>query len=689
MYKNLGRAILCALSLYATNGWADMHIWQDLQAKNPTDNLQQRLLALNETRLGDLLLVASAEPVLSLPLPTGGFVNARLIPVETLAPEIASQYPELKTWRLESTDGSFQSGRAELTTLGLHAMLTANDGDTLFIEPSRINHQAAQRQYRSLSKRDNAQLFKSGASCATTEAIAGSAFTPASLSTATDTLAPTLAERAGESLHTYDIAIAATGEYTAYHGGTKEDALSAVVTTVNRVNEIYQRDLAIKLRLVSDTTTLFTNAATDPYSGDDYSMLSENQGVLDALVGSTNYDLGHVFTTGNGGIAIVEAACNNTYKAQGVSGWDIPEGDTFAIDFFAHELGHQLGATHTFNGTRSSCSGGSRIGSTAYEPGGGSTIMAYAGICSTDNLQTQSDAMFHAGSISQITDYAHNNAGASCASVSSLNNSNPSVNAGSDYTIPANTPFILTGSATDSNNDSLSYSWEQLDAGSASNVDVDTGNNALVRAHLPVSSPSRTVPRLSDLFNATHTLGETLPSTTRSMNFRLQVRDGKGGTGYDDMRLNVTKTSGAFAITAPTNTVLTAGSSLPVSWNVADTDQAPVNCSKVDIAISNNGSESFQTLVSNTANDGTETVTLPATLGARSNIRVKCSNNIFFALSAVNAKSGETGSGSSGTTTSTTTDSGGGGSMPLDIVLLGGLLALARRYFKVEKIDKP
>lgn len=676
MNQHLSKLILTIVSLAAPNLYANEALWADIHTRQTSESpLQQRILTLNEQGLQNLLINAGSEPSLSLPLPTGGFATVQLIPTETLSPSIAAQFPDWKTWQINGLDGKVSSGRAELTALGFTAMLIMQNGDTLFIDPVTATTKAAERSYRSLSKQTNSGLFKNRFQCSThhpeTEALALDS-------------SPMIAARAGEDLKTYDIAIAATGEYTQYHGGSKTTALSAITTTINRMNEIYQRDLSIKLRLVSGVTTLYSDAATDPYPSTGSNLLNENQTVLDNLIGSENYDVGHLFTTGDGGLAVVEAACRNSYKAQGVSGWDTPTGDIFAIDYVAHEVGHQFGATHTFNSNSGSCSGSNRIAKTAYEPGSGSTIMSYAGICSPDNLQIHSDSMFHSGSINQITTYTQTSTGATCADSTRLSNANPVVNAGQDYTLPARTPFILTGSATDSNTaDTLSYSWEQIDLGSSSKLDIDTGDNALVRAQLPTSSPSRTIPRLTDLLSSSHTYGETLSSQTRAMNFRLQVRDAKGGIGADEMLINVQDTGSAFEVTAPKNTSLVAGSALNVTWNVAKTDQAPIACNTVDIAlntISTTPNENFQTLLSNTPNDGAASVTLPSSLGTKNTIRVKCNNNIFFALSDANPTSAGNGNGSDdGILTS-----GGTGSFPLELVLLVGLGVLARQGLAVK-----
>ena len=672
MHKYLYSIVLVSLVFAAPKLYAHPALWADLQTRQTSESpIQQRTLALNEPGLQSLLVNSGSEPSLSLPLPTGGFAKVQLLPVETLSPAIAAQFPDWQTWQIKGLDGQVVSGRAELTALGFTAMLVMQNGDTFFIDPTTATPNPAERSYRSLSKQTNSGLFKNKFQCTTHQ--------PTLAETLTESR-PVIAARAGEDLTSYDLAIAATGEYTHYHGGSKTTALSAITTTINRMNEIYQRDLSIKLRLVSGVTTIYSDAATDPYPSSGSTLLKENQTVLDELIGSENYDVGHLFTTGDGGLAVVEAACRNSYKAQGVSGWDTPTGDIFAIDYVAHEVGHQFGATHTFNSNSGSCSGANRIAKTAYEPGSGSTIMSYAGICSPDNIQAHSDAMFHSGSIKQITTYTQSSIGATCADSSSLNNINPVAQAGQDYTIPARTPFMLSGSASDSNmEDTLSYSWEQIDLGSSSKVDIDTGDNALVRTQLPSSSPSRTIPRLTDLLANTHTYGETLASQTRSMNFRLQVRDGKGGIGADEMVVNVQDTGSAFAVTAPKNTSLIAGSILNVTWEVAKTDQAPIACSTVDIAInmiSTTPNESFQTLLSGTANDGAATVTLPSVLGTKNTIRVKCNNNIFFALSDVNPTSAGSGSGGDGVYTK-----GGTGSFPLELALLLGLGALLRQPF--------
>ncbi|MEB4590891.1 M12 family metallo-peptidase [Candidatus Thiothrix sp. Deng01] len=695
-------AISLALML-AANANADDTPWRDIQARGATTGeaaalKEYRLLSLDEAQLKTQLLqmptAASATDAqarasaqtFSIPLPNGGFVEVTATPTEVLAPEIAADHPDIQTWKLLGVDGSAISGVADFTSRGFHAMLDMANGDTLFIDPQE---NSGTRQYLSFTKNANWEAFRqSGWSC---PVHGGSALK--SFRTLPSGVAARTAAKAGDTLHTYRLAIAATGEYTQFYKG-QSAAYASLVSAVNRINQIYERDLSIHLSLASNTNTVYTSASSDPYtmgrSSDITPLLAQNQSNLDQVIGNSNYDVGHVVTTDGGGLAEVGVICNASLKAQGATGLSNPSGDAFVVDYLAHELGHEFGATHTFNSQLGACAGSNRQPSAAFEPGSGSTIMAYTGLCGSDNLQENSDTMMHSASISQIIDYAFNDDGASCATSSSLSNSTPTANAGSDYTIPARTPFILSGSGSDTNGDSLSYSWEQVDAGSASYVNVDLGNNALIRTHLPTTTPNRTIPQMSDLMGHVQSTGEYLPVTSRTLNFRLQVRDGRGGTSYDDMRLTVKDTGSSFAVTSPTATSFVAGSPLAVSWDVAGTNQSPVNCSTVDIAVTTDNGSSFTDLLTGTPNDGGANVTLPSKLGSSNYIRVKCSNNLFFAMSATApAVASPTNTiaadNSSDDTTSNSVryiSGGGGGSAPVEWIAVGGLYVLLRRLHK-------
>jgi hypothetical protein len=446
----------------------------------------------------------------------------------------------------------------------------------------------------------------------------------------------------GETLRSYRLAMAATAEYTAFHGGTVAGGMAAIVTAMNRVNGIYESEVAIRMVLVANNDqVVYTNAATDPYTNaDGFGMLSENQANIDAVIGSANYDVGHVFSTGGGGIASLGVPCNAAFKARGVTGLPSPIGDPFYVDFVAHELGHQWGGNHTFNGSSGNCSGGNRNGSTAYEPGSGTTIQAYAGICSPQNIQSNSDAYFHGLSFDEMVAYSTTGGGNSCATQAATGNTAPVVEAGPAHTIPISTPFELCGSGSDDDGDALTFGWEQFNLGPAGHPDSPVDDAPIFRSFTPVTSPCRSFPQLSDIVNNTHTIGELLPTYGRTLTFRLTGRDNKtggGGVNNDSVDIVVSDTAGPFLVTYPNTAVsLSGASSMTATWDKSNTDIAPVNCSSVDVLLSNDGGTNYQLeLLRNTPNDGTESLFLPSFSTSNARIKIRCSDNIFFDISNV------------------------------------------------------
>lgn len=600
-----------------------------------------RLLQLDESALraqlvsapreGQRLLAGQRATSISLPLPDGSMLALTVEDSPVMEPALAAKHPEIRSFVAHAPG---VRGRLDISPRGFHGMLFTPSG-TVYIDPRAGS---GERYYVSYYQQDYAPAEKPRAAnvCRTHE------LSPHTSGRHPSTHAFPAAFRSGDQLRTYRIAIAATGEYTTFHGGAV-NALAAINTTLNRVNTIYERDVAVRMTLVGNNNTIvYTNAGTDPYTNNNGSaMLSENQATIDGVIGSANYDIGHVFSTGGGGIAGLGVVCNAGFKAWGVTGLTSPVGDPFDIDFVAHEIGHQFNAEHTFNGTTGSC-GVNRSAAFAYEPGSGATIMAYAGICGAENLQSNSDAMFHAASIDAIVGFTTTGGGSACAAVSSTGKALPTVNAGTPYTIPANTPFELTGSSNNPNGGTLSYSWEQMNLGTASSSPatmVDDGSRPIFRTFPPSASPTRTFPRLSDLLNNTTVLGESLPTTTRALNFRLTVRDAAlnvGAVDSADVQLQVVNTAGPFRVTAPDSAVALGGATT-VTWNTANTNGGPVNCPNVDILLSTDGGNTFPTtLAAATPNDGSESVTFPASSSTTARIKVKCANNIFFDISNSN-----------------------------------------------------
>ncbi|MCB0698044.1 MAG: zinc-dependent metalloprotease, partial [Chitinophagaceae bacterium] len=367
-----------------------------------------------------------------------------------------------------------------------------------------------------------------------------------------------------------------------------------------------------------------------------------NQTNIDNVIGPLSYDMGHVFCTGDGGIADLEGLCDPGHEARAATGRPNPVGDAFDVDYVVHEMGHQLGAEHTFNYNGSGCNPHARA-NCAYEPGSGSTIMAYAGLCSGNNIQYNSDDYFHAKSLDQIITYI---SGLTlCGSTSPAANSPSSVPVvNSVYDIPKLTPFeIEAPQATDPENETVTYCWEEYDLGDFGKGLVDTKLGPIFRSFRPTTSRWRVFPVLDSIRrNVLDYPGEKLPEVTRTMNFRLTVRDmhnGEGAYNWSDstLKLNVTDQAGPFLVLEPNKSsdYWRIGNSYTVKWDVANTNAAPVSCSNVDILLSMDDGQTYPyTLATGTPNDGSEVITVPAgAYTASARVKIKGSGNVFFDIS--------------------------------------------------------
>ncbi|MBK1896128.1 reprolysin-like metallopeptidase [Chryseobacterium paridis] len=569
-------------------------------------------------------------PIIVLPMPNGTKAKFKIWKSSVMAPELAQKFPQLVTFTGQGVDDKYATIKLDFTELGFHAQIKSVVSGDIYIDPyakTDINN------YIIYNKSD--LIDRNPRTCGTKDEEI-----QAEKKSAQKTVTPSV----GNQIRIFRFVVACTNQYakaaTGLAAPTVAQTLSAIVTSVNRVNGVYEQEVAARLILVpNETNVIFTNAATDPFTGNDdaYTLIDESQAQIDALIGSANYDIGHTFSTGGGGLAGLGVICVNGQKGSGITGSPNPVGDPYDIDYVAHEVGHQFGGPHTFNATTSSCNG-NRSASNAVEPGSGITIMAYAGICGAlNNLANNSIPIFHTRSFQSITSTIQ---AATCQVTTPVSNTAPVVNAGSDYTIPLNTPFKLTGSATDAQGNALTYCWEQNDVGPAGNWNAATGNAPLFRSFLPVTAPYRYFPKIADVLSNTTVKGEVLPTYARSMAFRLTVRDnnaGCAGVANDDVAITVDGGSGPFKVTSPaTVTAWMGNTSQTVTWDVANTTAAPVSCANVSILLSTDGGLTYPiTILASTPNDGSQVITVPNITTNQARIMVASVGNVFYHINPV------------------------------------------------------
>jgi hypothetical protein len=643
-FAALALFLSCAFTASAQNVF-----WKDIQENQiPSTQSdrwfvpkQYRTMRLSINELKNLLATAPTQEEVaageqgievSFPWPDGRMMRYRVWYAPIMAASLCAQFPEIRTYAGKCIDMPGATVWFDCTPLGFHAMTLKGDGGTAFIDPyARGNVNDYICHFKKDFVEQNGFKFSCGTEDLPNIPIPNS-----------------VTDRAGDcgKLRTYRLALAADGEYSNYFGATganKAPALAAMNTSMNRVNGVYETEISVEMIMVAnELNIIYTNPATDPYTNNNGSaMLAQNQTTCDAQIGTTFYDVGHVFSTGGGGVAYVGVPCNSGFKAQGVTGSPTPVGDGYDIDYVAHEMGHQFGAQHTFYGTTGSCNG-NVTQADAFEPGSGSTIMAYAGICSPEDLQPHSDAYFHGISLTEIGNYVTSSSGNSCATPIANTNHAPAVPALANFTIPKSTPFVLTGSATDPDNDPLTYCWEQWNSEVGYTQPPASTNvgGPNFRSLTPVSNNFRYFPNLPDLTANNATPWEVVPSVGRTMSFRMSVRDNVvagGCTTSQNNSVTVTTTSGPFLVTSPNTAVTYPGNSTQtVTWNVASTTSAPVSCANVDILISTDGGVTYSNLLLNTPNDGSQAVLMPSIITSTARIMVKCTNNIFFDISNVN-----------------------------------------------------
>ncbi|SDQ33758.1 Por secretion system C-terminal sorting domain-containing protein [Chryseobacterium soldanellicola] len=471
------------------------------------------------------------------------------------------------------------------------------------------------------------------------------------------------AKSSDKKYHTLRLAMSVTGEYTTYFGGTA-NALAQINATLTRVNGVFEQEFNLHLNMVSAPNLIFTTAASDPYSNASQ-MCKWNYELMNTLhngaygVTDASFDIGHLFgRTGGGGNAgcigcigsndvstttysAANGGCGysytapNNYKGSGITSPadGIPMSDTFDIDYVAHEIGHQLGDSHTYSFFED-------FMGTEVEPGSGSTIMGYAGITGpATDLQDHSDPYFHSVSIDQVQ---ANLAAVTVDVETPIANNTPVVAAmPTTYTIPRSTAFVLTASATDPDGDALTYNWEQMDACilddgiDNTNIGNET-SGAIFRSWPAVSTPTRYFPKLATVLGGAvaNTLDfESASNVERTTHFRVTVRDNKPAGQAQTAYATQTIVVGSAAAFTVNTTSLSPNTNSTVAWTVSGTTAAPYNVANVKIDYTFDGGTTWTVLAASVPNTGSASVFIPAALaGKNGHIRVSAIGNVFYAV---------------------------------------------------------
>ncbi len=596
----------------------------------------------------------NAKPVIvSVPTLEGKIQKFNVYSFPVVVKELADQY-QLGSYIGTAVDDPTQQIRFSVAPNDFQSMLFKN-GNYEFVEP--VDKSTSLYAVHPKTKKTGDKPFI----CSTTESSNAVQQVQSLYNNAnTFTHQPgTFSKSSDKKYRTMRLVMSVTGEYTTYFGGTVAGALTAINATMTRVNGVFEKDFALHLILQNYPGVIYTDASSDPYSaaatGAAGAWNGELMNTLHNNVGDANFDIGHLFgaTGGGGNAGCIGCVCNNTlstgggafasYKGSGYTSPadGVPQGDNFDIDYVAHEMGHQLGANHTFSHAIEPYA-------VNVEPGSGSTIMGYAGITgSSTDVQAHSDAYFHKVSIGQVQTNL-SLANKTCDTETSITNNPPVIASLPSYTIPNKTAFVLTASATDPENDPMTYTWEEVDSGSTSAQTINKTNlgtttyGASFRSFTPTTSPTRYFPKFSSVLagvldNSLNTW-ESTSQVARNSNFAVTVRDNNADatqqqTNFAQQAITV-GSDGPFQITSG---YLYSNVASNLTWDVVNTSSAPYNVANVKIDYSTDNGVNWTVLSASTPNNGTASIAaLPTSLNGQTIVvRVSSIGNVFYAIKKV------------------------------------------------------
>jgi subtilisin-like proprotein convertase family protein len=586
--------------------------------------------------------------IVSLPQADGTMEPFSIRESSVMMPSLQAKNPDMRTYCGESLLSKGKKMRCSITPWGFQATIRRSDYGIEYIEPIAKGQQTWYRVYDRIDF--PTELRPKG------KVTVDMSEDKRLLDSSPDRFVPN--EPASErgillnpvKIKIYRFACATTGEFSQDHGGTKPLVLGKLIQYTNTMNVVYESDIDIRLKLIDEAEDIiFLDPNTDPYTGSSVGeWMSQNPAAMLAVLGSADkYDVGHVFARFIGGdaIGVAGGTCCQQNKGRGCSSGYPPYGDAF-LTIPAQEIGHQWQSGHTWN----HCDANDQfVYNSACEPGSGSTIMSYAGACGPDNITNSPDLYYQACSITEIRNFVETGPGNTCG-LEELTTNNPpvvTISIPQNLFIPINTPFELNGSASDPDGDTnLTYTWDEIDLGPSRPIGDPQANSPLFRSRVPSPNSNRIFPKLPTIMANQIDKTEFLPTYNRDLTFRLVVRDnhvGGGGVGTAELAMKSSAAAGPFLVTSPNTTSdkWIKGQYATVTWDVANTDKAPINCEKVNIRLTTNNGATFPImLLENAPNTGRACVFVPENtpVSTQARVRIDGVNNVFFDLSNANFK---------------------------------------------------
>lgn len=650
MIRNLFSKVAAGLMILAcTQSYAGDNYWKKFDGKTAPSRQPMNVTAKEynifvldqsamRTFLFDLSINYDNAKQILLPTPDRKYRSFHVWKTPMMEAGLADRYPEIQTFTAVADDNPAVTAKLDFTLFGFSAMIF--DGDKSYVVDPYNNE--ADGYYVAYYKKDYQSNIATGA-CGVSSEMALTNGAPTTVEPQGGVPAQKMN---GNVRHVYRLALSCTGEYAVNVVGanpTKPQVLSKMVTTINRVNGFYEREVSVSMNLIANNdAVIYTNPAVDPYNCNMNlnCLIGEVQTNITNVIGAQNYDIGHILCTAGGGLAQLSAVCGGG-KASGTS----TSGGTSDVHVILHEMGHQFGSNHTFSAGTGGCAGNGNE-STAYEPGAGISTMSYSGLCDVNNVGSPIDDYFHVSSLNEINSFLTTQ-GSSCGVI----------NAGTapvtvppifdSFYIPRNTPFELTAPVATAPQPTASilYSWEQWDLGNFEGTEATSANEPdgpLFRSYDPTTSRIRSYPEYTNITGGTYGDGATgkgqrIAKVARMVRFKLTVRSiyqGWGTFQFMDsvVRLKVDAASGNFRVTSQASAeTWNPGEIKNVTWDKGNTDLDSVKCKWVNIYLSLDDGATFPFLmVANAQNTGSYNVTVPDVATTTGRIKVKGAGNVFY-----------------------------------------------------------